>query len=704
MGVISMQGIRFQLVANDTILDLFKDEEIKLSDNVTGLFDLGIVPADFTRQITLPGSKKNNAFFEHVYDISVYSPDTFATNVKVPCYIDFQGIYLAQGYLQLNKVNVYANKFIDSYEVSIYGAISSFAREVNRSFLTDMTSSLAQYNHTASYNNISASWSNGLFNGDIIYPMAEYGQKINYNPDTILTGIDSKSGSLAVQDYKPSIRIKKVWDAIFNEYGFTYSGSFWKQPFLDNVYMICNNQLRYPIFAEQDLETYGQIRISPVSGSTGYTLSAGSSYQLPWYNITSNPDNNISSNLTYTLGYASELRGNINLNVKLVNTSANAGTPVFYFQIYDLSNTLIDSRPLTTINNYFENLQAGWLSQGLKTPTQKYEVPSEFTTGYLPAGSYKFAIKYDWKYYNSFNVVLDPDGELKSYLEVTKASNVGEGWVMNIGANMPFGTRGIKKVDFITAIQKKFNLVIYPSKTKRNEFIVETFNNWYNKGEVKSFDKYINLKDKIEVIPANNFAVNELNFGDTLDGDYISQQFNKEASREYGKSYYVDTQNFFSQGKFEVKTNFASSPLIYLSGTGVSGSSSTATSNKVSVADASTNSYQLDCLGTNYTAYTNTTTATYVNSSGTPTINYGSPVTVVVNYTYQPCYGGSFTTPVAIVIPYGSSTGTYTYDSSRKVDCGGYGCIDETQTVDCVFQISGQTGITLYSGSPIAAC
>ena len=107
MGVQSTQGRNFRLVAGDNvILDTFKDEEILLSDNVTGLFDLGILPADFTRQITLPGTKRNNAFFEHYYDISVYSPDTFATNTKVPCYLDFGGIYLSQGYIQLNKVTL----------------------------------------------------------------------------------------------------------------------------------------------------------------------------------------------------------------------------------------------------------------------------------------------------------------------------------------------------------------------------------------------------------------------------------------------------------------------------------------------------------------------------------------------------------------------------------------------------------------------
>jgi hypothetical protein len=137
---------------------------------------------------------------------------------------------------------------------------------------------------------------------------------------------------------------------------------------------------------------------------------------------------------------------------------------------------------------------------------------------------------------------------------------------------MPFGTSGIKQIDFITSIQKKFNLVIYPSKTQINKFIIEPFNQWYNKGRRWDFNRYVNLNERLEVIPANNLAVNELNFGDILDQDYISQQFSKAANREFGKSYYTDLQNFFSQGKFEVKTSVASTQLLQIAGTGVSGS------------------------------------------------------------------------------------------------------------------------------------
>jgi len=286
MGIISTQAFTFRLVADGTQLDIFDDEDIKLSNNVTGLFDIGQLPSEFTRQITLPGTKVNNAFFEHVYDISIDEPFLFATNIKVPAYFDFDSIYLSQGYLQLNKVNLLANKFIDSYEVTIYGTLSSFGRDINRNYLTDLTS-LAQYNHTASYNNITASWSGNLFNGAIVYPLADYGSAYRYEQGSLQTfGINDVEGSLTVQNFKPAIKAKLVLDAIFEEAGYTYSSSFMNEPFMDDVYLICNNALKYPEFASYDLETYGKIKVGPISGSgmTDVNLASNTFVTLPWYN------------------------------------------------------------------------------------------------------------------------------------------------------------------------------------------------------------------------------------------------------------------------------------------------------------------------------------------------------------------------------------------------------------------------------------
>jgi len=50
MSIVSTQSFTFRLVANGTQLDTFKDEDIFVSNNVTGLFDIGVLPSEFTRQ------------------------------------------------------------------------------------------------------------------------------------------------------------------------------------------------------------------------------------------------------------------------------------------------------------------------------------------------------------------------------------------------------------------------------------------------------------------------------------------------------------------------------------------------------------------------------------------------------------------------------------------------------------------------------
>lgn len=573
MSIISTQAFTFRLVANGTQLDLFDDENILLSNNVTGLFDIGVLPSDFTRQITLPGTKINNAFFEHVYDISIDSPFLFATNIKVPAYFDFDSVYLSQGYLQLNKVNVRANKFIESYEVTIYGTLSSFGRDINRNYLTDLTS-LAQYNHTSSYANISSSWSGQLFDGNIVYPFADYGTGWEYTSGDDFFGLDDSEGGINIQDYKPSIRAKAVLDAIFTEAGYTYTSSFLNQDWFQDVYMVCDNQLKYPIYSGVNLENYGVAKWGPISGSgmTDTNLPDNTTVQFPWINILDDKASTMGSNANYNLPISSSLRGILNLNF---NVSCSINNPP---QSLELHYWPTGSTPggagsgattLVNFNNYFSQFyysRTGGLNQ-------TFELSTKFATSILGPNSYYFGIKVnDWGLSPAPTVTLDPGGTTKSYINITKVNFAADGRIMDIPSNMPFGTNGIKQIDFIIGLQRKFNLVIYPNKSKPNEFIIEAFNNWYNRGRRWDFNKYINLDESIEVIPANNLAVNQLTFGDTLDQDYISQQFSKEANREYGKVYYTDTTNFFSQGSYDVKTTFGNGPLAKIAGTGLSGS------------------------------------------------------------------------------------------------------------------------------------
>ena len=575
MGVNSSKGFDFRLIANGIQLDLFQDETITLSNNVTGLFDIGVLPSDFTRQITIPGTKGNNSFFQHIYDISVESPYLFSTNVKVPAYFDFDGVYLSQGYIQLAKVNVYANKFIESYEITMYGSLSSFSRDLNKYFLTDL-SNLSVYNHTSTYDNIVDSWDGNLFDGDIVYPFCDYGTGWTVTAGAEFFGIDDVEGGITVQDYKPAIRVKKVLDAIFEFTGYTYSSSFFDQPMFDDMYMICNNTLKYPEYEGVDMENYGQIKLGPISGSgmTDWILPYNTIESFPWYNKLSDPNNIISDVSSYNVQKSSALKGIISLNL---NVSSSVNQQPKFELCYWPTGSAPDGAgsgnvALTNFDNYFtQYYNANTGGGGINI---KETITTQFVTPKLAIGNFFFGLKYYSNYspLGGLAVTVDPGGSTKSYFQITKAQQSADGRTMDIPLNMPYGERGIKLIDFIKGLQKKYSLVMYPNNLKQNEFIIETFNNWYNRGQLLDFNKYINLDEKLEVIPANNLAVNKLEFGDKLGNDYIALQFSKKNTREFGKTYYTDTQNFFSQGEFKIETTFSVTPLSYVVGTGLSGS------------------------------------------------------------------------------------------------------------------------------------
>jgi len=666
MAVTNTNTIAYKLVASGSILDLFDDEDILVSDNITGLFDIGTLPVDFSRTIILPATKKNNDFFEHVYDISVDTPYLFSTNTKVPAYLDFDGIYLVSGYIQLNKVNLKGDLGILSYEVSLFGTVSSFARDMGKYYLENLTT-LERYNHTSSYNNITASWSGSLFSGDIRYPLADYGSGYRFAVGTLQTfGINDYDGALTVQNFKPAIRLKKVFDACFEQYGYTYTGSFWEQSWLDDVYMVCNTALKYPGYNGVDLENFGKIKVGAISGSgmTDVDLPSGSFVTLPWANKIKDPTNVYNGN-AYTLTKKSNLEGVLNINVNVscsVNNMPGTFSQNGTWQLRMIETGSSTAYGLTAIQSYivfFDQLQQSRTGQINTT----YELQTQFKLYDIPVGTYYFQIRQSP---NSSTpplpvVTLDPGNTTKSYLEITQVNQAADGRVIDIPTNMPYGTNGIKLIDFIKGVQKKFNLIIYPDKTKPNQMIVDSFNHWYKQGEVKDFNKYINLNNVIEVIPANNLAVNQLEFGDTLDQDYISQQFSKQVNRPFGQTFYNDTQNYFSQGKLEVKTTFASTPLLQIAGTGLSGSVAganptppTSYFNQVSSTAYNSSFDACNHSGGYYTYYTAEDSLTNVTKVYT---DYGLTTPFNGGYYYYRFIDNTFTTYAAFISYDGSVLG-----------------------------------------------
>ena len=678
---------QYKIVANyipfsgSVILDTFKDEDLLLSNNLTEITEVDQIPYSLSRTFQLPGTNKNNTFFQHAYDISIDEPYLFSTNAKVPCYVDYDGLAILDGYLQLNKIVMLDQEIVDYWEVTIFGTLNKFARDLNTAFLEDL-SSLNQFNHTSSFDNIKASWNYNLFSGSIVYPFADYGQRLSYTPEENFFGIDSDEGAMAVQDWKPAIKMKEVWDAIFDYTGYTYTSNFFTQSFLDQIYMPLNKGLRYPDYTTGNLETFGQFRIAPLSGSgTNVTMSAGSTVTLPWYNVTSNPSGAISPSLFYTMSSspnipASRLRGNLKLYFEVKSTGAGNGIPQFSINYGAGSTTLVN------INNYLLDVQT-YNSQS--TRTEKFTLETEFNTAQIATGStFQFGLTYSNSGGSNFQVILDPDGEPKSYLEITKVMQAADQRIFNVPYNMPRGTDGIKLIDFIKGIQRKFNLVIYPDKTNLNNLIVEEFNDWYKQGEILSINPYVDLNQGFEVIPANSLAVNKLSFGDKQDSDYISSQFRSKNGRDYGKSFFTDTSNDFSAGEYNVTTTFASAPISYLNGTGLSGSLASTTIDVLVEDDFFTNeTYYCSANGAFYNNTVYRTTVTLRNG-GVPIVNTIGDFSIPIVYDISGGCGGSpYTASIDFYIPYGTNSTSVDYYITNYQNCG-FSCNAIFTAINCV--------------------
>jgi hypothetical protein len=588
-----MTNYYFNVIANGVQLDTFDDEQVLVSNNATGLFDIDKLPSDFTRELTLPGSKRNNDFFKHAYDIDINAPFLFQESQKVECYIDISGYLLVQGYLQLNRINVVNDK-IDTYDVSLYGRLSNFSRDLSQNLLTDLAS-LSDYNHEISHKNIIMSWSGSSYDGHpwpelaadyyftssvtgenlggiILYPLVDYGKGYFFQASAQpgQYGIDTVDGQLTSQDFKPAIRLTAVVDKMFSEFGYSFESTFFSQSMFDNIYMLCDRGKQYAIFDDVDLETYGKVLIRPTSGSTTDILLNTSSYeQLVFDTIDSDPSFAMGDSGSYTLPIKSDLQGNIKLNF-LVSGSlsgGNLGHPQLQVGMRSGSSGTFYDFDINEINRYLRETYSQLEAIGEKSYTLEETWVTDPPTN-LPTGSYEFFAKYEITGSGDFSVTIAPDGNTESLIEVTQIDFAADYREMEIPQNMPFGESGITCLDFLKGLQKKFNLVITPSKTRVNHFEIETFNDWYKTGTVMDLSNNIKTDKTLSVTPANTLAVNELEFTDTLGKDYLGRNFNDLNNRIYGASTFRDRDNQFSQGKIDVTSVFSSSPLRYIEGTG----------------------------------------------------------------------------------------------------------------------------------------
>jgi len=228
-------------------LDLFQEIPILLTIQQSDLLNLTNRRIPYSRTFELPDTSANAIIFEHYFEVNGID---FNPLNKIDCVVQYRGTDLFTGILRLNAVIETANERL--YEVFILGEVADWFNGFKDLDLQDLD--FTDLNHQLTYSAVTKSWecvndgASGLFDGQIIYPMINYG--LSYTGETSGAtpsfsmdfgkprSFDQPGFPMAPNDFKPAIQIKSVLDRLFAfSEDYTIRSDFFDSEYFTSIYM-----------------------------------------------------------------------------------------------------------------------------------------------------------------------------------------------------------------------------------------------------------------------------------------------------------------------------------------------------------------------------------------------------------------------------------------------------------------------------------
>jgi len=187
-------------------LDVKEGTAFPLNFQVGDIRDISKRQGNFSKTITLPGTKVNNNLLNHYYDINIVE-GTFNINAITICSVIQDGIPIMENAtMQLTSIKKVQltdgyEEHVD-YEVLIKDSKADFFTAITNKELTDID--FTDFNHTYDATNVVARFSNTIVEG-FKYFLPGSGDAV-YN----------------TQEFKPAIFAKVYFDRIFADAGFQY--------------------------------------------------------------------------------------------------------------------------------------------------------------------------------------------------------------------------------------------------------------------------------------------------------------------------------------------------------------------------------------------------------------------------------------------------------------------------------------------------
>jgi len=151
-------------------------------------------------------------------------------------------------------------------------------------------------------------------------------------------------------------------------------------------------------------------------------------------------------------------------------------------------------------------------------------------------------------------------GQEKTSLEIVSITDPSSLQTVDVSANIPV----MKQIDFVSGLQKMFNLVFIPDRNNAKKLYVEPFNYYMSGGTQKDWTNKIDLSKDITIEPTTDLQSRTYDWTHSNGKDLVNDLVFKNASRVYGRYRVDDPENDFASGTKEIKSPFAPHVVSYV--------------------------------------------------------------------------------------------------------------------------------------------
>ena len=532
---------------NSAQIDLYENEKMHLNYKFTDLTNFSSV-GNYSQEFRIPASATNVDFFGAIFNVNFNG--WFDFRKKVDANLTVNTIPIASGHIQVKKLYWQKGKLFE-FEVVFFGEVPNLARLLNEKKLRDIES---------------------IVNGDLDYDLLHENVETPPNEHTILTLCDKwnltasnvegqpvYSTVLAGQPtYKPlyvghltpAVKAYYLFDQILKDAGIQWQSDFLGDC-LDNVYVpFVNGQY---LDTNAGLNDNASLLVATSNISTNFNSGTTSFFPLYLDYVEFEDAGSNWSGGIFTAPFSTQYTFQIWANGTY---TINAGNGQFSFLVH----LFVNNEYSTGFVNQFENGEIA---------------VNQTITISLNQG-------------DTLKVYLDNEGGFITDVDVDLIGN-GSGGIDDFSGTgiklvsmstalteatvqMEFNAPDMKQIDFITSIQKMFNLAFVPDRTLPNTLRIEPLVEYIGSGNTLDWTEKLDLSKDITYYPTTDLQKSKFTFTYTEDSDYYNSVY-KDNGRIFG-SYEITENDFevineFSTGEEKVELAFAPTPSAQVENTDV---------------------------------------------------------------------------------------------------------------------------------------